>query len=326
MDKKQILTFENPYRLLSAENKLNFKEHNYCDLFTIGLMNMFEYEKSEEYDLIDDATIELSLISNGSNGFWKNTDNKVVCGFGYGGGALDENGVGTLITGNLLNGKGYKGTNGIDAVLGWNNSLRVPDRVIAKYSDYLTECDISEECVVRNSRQAPIITAKNSKIKTVLEQILKRIFKGEPMTITDDGFSISNDNKMIEVVNLTEPNNIDKLHYLSQYHTDILKRLFSIYGQALGEGSGTKLAQQSVAEVTANVSSSFVIPLDRLKQRQKMCKELEKVFGGSIKVRFSDAWRVEFEKWALGRSETAEDNIFDNDEIEKEEGVEDEND
>lgn len=302
--------YENPYKLLSSEGKIKFKNRNYANILTLGLINMFEYEKSDLYSDIDDATIERILILNGSNGFWKDDKtNKVVCGFGYAGGVLDENGVGTLINGNLLNGKGFTGINGVSAVLGWNNANRTADTEIAKFSDYLAECDVSQECAIRYTRNTPIYSVKNNKIKTMLLTALKNVFKGEPVTITDDSLTLT-DKATVEAINLTDPASIDKLQYLSVYHNELLRRFYTMYGQALGEG--TKLAQQSIQEISSNISNSFVIPLDRLKQREKMCKELERVFGGSIKVRFTEPWRVEFEKWSE-ITKNAIDGNFNND-------------
>lgn len=299
----------NPYRALSSEGKLKYKERNNADILTLGLIGMFEYEKSEIYKNIDDATIEYPLIVAGTNGFWKDGD-EIVCGFSWPGGALDENGVGTLINGNLFNGRGFEGINGISAVCGWNNATRTPDREIAKYASYLSECETSEEAAIRYTRNTPVYTVKNGKIKQLLENALKKVFKGDPITITDDSLSLTN-NPSVEVVNLTDPAGVDKLQYLNTYHNDLMRRFYGMYGQALNESM--KLAQQSVAEVSSNMSNSFILPLDRLKQRQKMCKELERVFGGSISVRFTEPWRIEYEKWSNINNQNAVDGNFEND-------------
>ena len=311
----QCLINDNPYKLLNADNKIKYNNEVHANNLTMFLIGMFEYEKSEIYSDIDDSTIEKILILNGTNGFWKDEE-KVVCGISSNGGTLDNNGVGTLVNGTLLNGKGFKGINGVNAVIGWNNSNRLPDLNIVKFANMFSENDISEECVLRYTRKTPIYSVKNNKIKTAIENGLKRIFKGEPITIVDDSVSLS-DKKSIECLNLTDPESIDKLQYLCTFHNDLLRRFYTMYGQALGEG--IKMAQQSVAEVSSNISSSFVIPLDRLKQRTKMCKDLERVFGGNISVRFTEPWRIEFEKWSNETSGIIDGN-FKNDIIEEMEG------
>ena len=291
----EYLIQENPYNRLNAENKKRYNNQVNSNDLMLFLIGMFEYEKSEIYKDIDDSTIEKILILNGTNAFWKNNNEKVVCGVSSVGGTLDTNGVGTLVNGTLLNGKAFTGTNGISAVVGWNNSNRLPDLNIIKFASLFSETDISEECVLRYTRNTPIYSVKNNKIKTAIENGLKRIFKGEPITIVDDSVSLT-DKKSVECLNLTDSSSIDKMQYLCTYRNDLLRRFYTMYGQALGEG--VKLAQQSVAEISSNISSSFVIPLDRLKQRTKMCEELEKVFGGHISVRFTEPWRIEFEKWS----------------------------
>lgn len=288
------LYWDNPYKLLSAENKGKFKNRNYSNMLMDFLCGMFTYEKSEIYADIDDSIIEKTLIINGMNGWWKDGE-KVVCGFAWSGGKLDTNGVGGLIQGNTVNGKGFTGNTNIDCTYGFNNPMHIPDRDIAKFADYLTECDISQECAIRYTRNTPVYSVKNNKIKLMLENALKRIFKGDPITITDDSLTLS-DKATVEVVNLTDPTSIDKLQYLSVYHNELLRRFSTWYGQALAEGS--KLAQQSIQETSSNISNSFVIPLNRLREREKMCERLEKVFGGSIKVKFTEPWQIEYDKWS----------------------------
>lgn len=300
--------FNNPYNFLKSDEKKLVKNCKYADELTRFLITMFEYEKSGIYKDINDATIERILILNGTCGFWK-IDNKIVCGLSSAGGLLDENGVGTLITGTLLNGKGCKGINMVDAVLGWNNSTLTSDYDILLFADKFTEADISEDCIIRNARKSPIFSVKNSKIKKALDNILKNIYNGKSNTITDDTITLT-DKKSIEIIDITDSQAIDKLQYLCTYHNDLLRRFYTKYGQALGEG--VKLAQQSVAEVNSNISSSFINPLDRLKQRVTMCENLEKTFGKGIKVRFSEPWRIEFEKWS-NITDNAIDGIFDND-------------
>lgn len=300
--------FNNPYLFIKTHDRKLAKNFNYANNLLRFICMMFEYEKSKIYSKIDDFTIEKILTLNGTCGFWKN-NNEVVCGISCEGGMLDTNGVGTAITGTLLNGKGRKGINGIDCVLGKNNSTRTIDTDIMLFADKFTETDISEDCLLRNTRKSQVFTVKNNKIKKALDEILKNIFNGKSHTITDDTLSLS-DKKSIDIIDLTDTSDTVKLQNLSAYHNELLRRFYTRYGQALSDGF--KMSQQSIEEITNNLSSSFIEPLDRLRCRQQMCKELENVFGGSIKVRFSEPWRIEFEKWTKLQGNVL-DNDFDND-------------
>ena len=45
------------------------------------------------------------------------------------------------------------------------------------------------------------------------------------------------------------------------------------------------------------MTSGFVYAFERLENAKKMCKMAENVFGGSLTVDFSDAWKYKIEEY-----------------------------
>ena len=50
-------------------------------------------------------------------------------------------------------------------------------------------------------------------------------------------------------------------------------------------------------EIHSDINVSWIIPQDRLKQRQKFVDTYNKVFGHNATVRFSDAWEKAYQKY-----------------------------
>lgn len=287
--------YVNFYDKLKPKFKRAYREEEYIDILTNVVVSMFKYEKSEEYSHIDDRTIELCLLQ-GAIG-WGKLDNKLACGVAdKWSGALDINGLGTSVIASTLNGKLIKGINGVDAVLGLNNPLGSPEMSIGHFASKYTECDISEDFNIKYARLKPFYIAKTNKIKETIKLFLQSLTADSTSedVIVDDTITVT-DKGAIEQVSVTDIEAISKLQYLATYRNDLDRRFYSQYGQALGEG--VKLAQQSIEEINSNISKSFIIPLSMLKEREKMCAELERVFGGSISVSFSDAWDIEYSKF-----------------------------
>ena len=132
---------------------------------------------------------------------------------------LDNYGIGTKIIVTTFNGQHQiTGTIGKDCVLIWNNSEFVNDYIISWFAKMFKEIDKSMESNVYNSRLHPIPIAKNSKIKSAIDNIFKTI-KGENVknetysVLSEQAFEdvISGKSTPVDVINLTDVNNIDKI-------------------------------------------------------------------------------------------------------------------
>ena len=99
----------------------------------------------------------------------------------------------------------------------------------------------------------------------------------------------------IKVLDITDVKNADKLQYIVKAIDDVFRWFFSMIGQAI-QGNG-KLAQQTVDEVQGTTSMSFILPNDRLKMRRRGWDKVNEIFGTSVTVDFSDAWKTESIKY-----------------------------
>lgn len=281
----------NPYRLLNPHQKIEYRNKEYCDLLFGIACSIIHYDKSEEYSNIDDSTIEKILILNGTGAFYK-VNNEINFGFCSEGGKLDNNGIGTIRSIYSLNGTGcVRGSD--NSVVGYNNITRTPDMTILRYSDMFSEVDLSQLNNIQYTRIYPLYVAKNRKIADSIKNFFKGLKMGDSVKVADD--SILGNKDTIQAINITDVASIDKLQYLSTYHNDLLRRWFTMHGIALSEGM--KLSQQSVEEISSNIPYSMCLPLQMLKEREKMCEKVEKLFGGKIRPYFSEIVETKYKKW-----------------------------
>ena len=269
------------------------------------IVSMFDYDGLPES--IDERFIEIYLSGNGSIA-WLNPseirsglpDELIVIRGGR------SDGIGNYGLGNH-----YIGSNdnpeigsisaevGTQCIVGYNNSVMSPDFDSWYYADLLKECEKSIRFNIRYARLAPILKASDPVKREALEKLLNDIDDGNMVNIItsnvveemlkDDG------SNTYEAIHLTENDDIRNLQYVIKGYEDLLRIYHTKYGQA-EQGSG-KMAQQTVDEVNGTASSSFVLALDKLKQRQKMIEAVNTRFGTSINVRFSPAWDLEYQRY-----------------------------
>lgn len=181
--------------------------------------------------------------------------------------------------------------NNPDCVVFFNNNTWSPDMNIGRFADYLSNVDISEEMLVLYSRMKPLFVAKDENTKKALDKIIKDLQEGKISTVVTDGMaSIVKDSgeKTLDTLTLTDVTAVQWLQYLSSYHNDVLSRFYFINGMDTHQSS--KMAQQSVEEVTSGSEARFIIPMNKFKYRQKMNDECRTKFGWDCEVRFSHCW------------------------------------
>ena len=285
----------NFYNLYGCSIPLNdgLQLHYWCTLEQI-LTSMFEYNNLPKG--LDRKYIEHTLIRFGCCAIVKINDEFFV-GVPAIIPPLDNYGIGTEITITTYNGQHQKrGKIGENCALIWNNTEFVGDFIISWYAKMFKEIDISMEANVFNSRLHPIPVARNSKIKTAIDNIFKSI-KGENKNndtysiLSDTAFAdeINGTSTKIDVLNLTDVKDVDKLQYLSKFHDDLLRRFCTLYGQAM-QTTG-KMAQQTIEELQGYDSFSMIIPSNRLEERQKGIAEFNHIFGENVTVEYNDAWQ-----------------------------------
>lgn len=273
------------------------------------LTSMFDYNNLPKG--LDRKYIEHCLIRFGCCGIVKINDEYFV-GVPAIQPPLDNYGIGTEIIITTYNGQHQvKGKIGEDCALIWNNSEFIGDFIITWFAKMFKEIDKSMESNVYNSRLHPIPIAKNSKIKTAIDNIFKTI-KGDSVknetysVLSEQAFEdvISGKSTPVEVVNLTDVNNIDKIQYLSKFHDDLLRRFCTMYGHAM-QTSG-KMAQQTTEELQGYNSFSMIIPSNRFEERKKGITEFNRIFNENVTIAYSEAW--DYGLYSNIENEEVEDN------------------
>lgn len=247
-------------------------------------------------DTVDTRFIELYLCQNGACGFGKTENGDLIVTESEPCGKPNAYSLGTKIIGATPVGR-YEGTIGIDVAYGLNNRLGTPDLDILWTSEMLSEIDKSLNFNVLYSRCNPVPIVDDEKQKNAIETVLQNMFSGKLVSMISSNIlkRYETGKNGIDVLNISDVSNADKMQYLTHLKDDIKRDYYTTYGQCTN-GTG-KLAQQTMEEITGNQSISFIIPLEKLAERNKMCDMVNKVFGLETSVDFSDAWKKEFDKF-----------------------------
>lgn len=245
---------------------------------------------------LDFRYLELFRYCNGHVGIMKSEKYGLVAFPGTFSDELDAYGRGKKYIGTLLNGEPMEGTIGENCVVIPNNYIYMPDfPLFYSFAKRLNEVDVSLDSNVFFTRMAPIIKVANTKIKSAVDEILKDIKAGNVKCIISDDLEQDIEHlKSIDIFNITDVTEVDKLQYLSKYHDDLLRRLYTIGGHAM---AGTqKMAQQSAYEVGQNDTIAMIYPMEHLECLKIGVDEVNKLFNTEMEVKFSEAWQVEKEK------------------------------
>lgn len=270
-----------------------------------GAVSMLDMENIP--DGLDFRYLELFRYVNGHCGIMKHPDYGIVCFPGSFSGELDAYGrgreyVGALLSGDPMSGKRkasgreFKGTIGVDCIVIPNNYLYTPDLpIFHAFARRLSQVDTSLDLNVFYSRLAPIIKVSNGKVKAAVDEVLNNILVGELKSIISENLEEDIEGfKSIDILNITDVKDVDKIQYLSKYHDDLLRRLYVLGGHSM---AGTqKMAQQSADEISQNDTISMIYPLERLKALNEGLEKANKVFNTNMSAHFSEAWTVEKEK------------------------------
>lgn len=158
------------------------------------------------------------------------------------------------------------------------------------FADMLSRTDESEKALIIWSKMHPIAKAQTG----IEAEKLKEVIKG----IIEEGalFDIISDNsKMISgtptsrddnVLRLTDENAVEKMHFLSEFHYELIRRYCTLYNMPFRTNS--KSAQSLESELHNTDIFSKIINANRLKCRQDAAKKINSVFGLNVSVDFSE--------------------------------------
>lgn len=315
----------NWYSKLKEKFKKDATNKEYCKMFFESLSSMFNYTYEGDNDnvrymvSIMNRKLERWLRAFGKLAFAKD-GNEIyfgVCSFV--GGKLNKYGLMDKVTIFTLDGKARTYPVN-DVVIMFNNGAGTPEINALRYADKLTEIDTSWDCAVKNCRYTPLVLVKNEKVKKNIESAIEQSNDGKPFIVsgTDllgtDLMRASGDSKGVEIFNITDVANSDKLQYLTHAHDDLMRTFYQIYG--IDTNSTGKMAQQSVDEIEGNVGRSFIIPNDNYNWRKRALLEIEEKFGVTIDISWGESWGIELSHY---KADTG-----DNDELTEELPTEDE--
>lgn len=306
--------FFNNFEFLNAKQKNFIQKNNTFMNLLLFLSSMFEYEGMAESINTDFIEFYSSLTPMGCSGVFKDKAGTEILGWCSEGGVLDAYGIPVKFNINTLNQSNIQGVvDGVTAAICWNNKMHMGDfPQLMKFTELFNLCDTAQKCLIRYARLFPVFEIDNEQIKQQLDGALKNADNGEPFTYVSKGLSklgLDGEPNM-KIIQLGDISAVDKLQYLSTYHNDLLRRFFSMYG--MNYTQSMKQAQQSIEEIHSGADVSWIIPDDRLKQRQKFIDTYNKVFNHNATVRYSDAWLKAYESWKEeGRNEEVADSSAD---------------
>ena len=299
---------ENRYKTMLENYRKEETQFYYMTLLENILLSMFTYENLPNG--LTGEYIEKSLLRYGNVLLTKVKENEYYGNSVVYQGTLDNNGIMTQGFTNTRNGNQtdtkplyYMPCDSYTEnanVLIFNNSEHLPTFDICRISELLTEVYISMRNNVINTRILPIPVARNSKMKSMIDNILNKLHSGKTEAIVND--LSSNDamnillNKAdvkstfdIPVLNLTQPNNVELLQNLTKFYDDIMRIFCTTYGISIN-GTG-KMAQQNNIELQGYELFSKIIPCDMLNCRKTGIEIFNTIHGTNVEVTFSDAWK-----------------------------------
>ena len=184
-------------------------------------------------------------------------------------------------------------TIGKNCIIGYNNPIRTPELFISYYAEMFTEIDKSINTNVITSRCASVPMAKDDKTKVALDNILTEIKEGNPKPIASTNLLedvIDGENKEpVKMLHLTQPEQIERVQYLSKLYDDLHRRFWNNYGHSMN--STGKMAQVSEMELEGYETYSMITPFSMLESRQELVELCNSVLGTNIEVDFSEPWK-----------------------------------
>lgn len=261
---------------------------------------MFDYSGLPE--TIDAKFLEDYLNISGSVGIARAKDGKLYAA-PYAGRTGDTNqyGEGKEVETTTPNGIEIRGVIGETAAVIYNNTARTPQNDLWFDASTFCEIDKSSNANIIFARIAPIFAAADDKTKDAIKKIIENVIAGNLEIVTSEnifaelqlGENLSN----LKTIDVTEPERIQYIQYLSQFYDVVMRRHFARRG--LPMHTPTKAAQQSTDEIHGLDSVSWFYPLNKLKARREGVEMVNRIFGTSITVDFSEIWQQEYEAYKL---------------------------
>lgn len=161
----------------------------------------------------------------------------------------------------------------------------------------LNETDISEMQLIKWSRMTPIAKVFSDENVNKIQDVLRRVYNGEPWVAYSDcskmlsgGSPTSRDDS---VLRLTDETAIEKMHFLSEFHYELIRRLCNLYN--IPFHTTAKSAQNLESEIHNTDIFSRMKTEQGLMWRKKSIEDFKKVFDWDITIELSDMFKLENE-------------------------------
>ena len=244
-------------------------------------------------------------------------------------GRVNQYGEGENVETNTPNGIEIAGKVGETVAVIYNNTARTSENDLWFDSSTFTEIDKSSNANIIFARIAPIFAAADDKTKDAIKKIIENVISGNMEIVTSENIfselQLGDNLSGLKTIDVTEPERIQYIQYLSQFYDVVMRRHFSRRG--LPMRTPTKAAQQSTDEIHGLDSVSWFYPLNKLNSRRAGVEMVNRIFGTKITVEFSEIWRQEYDAYKLRilqRDEQAEQETAET-ETETERGANDDN-
>lgn len=217
----------------------------------------------------------------------------------------------------------FNGILGKDIIIGYNNDIRTPETSLLFFSDLFTEIDKSIKANVMISRTASIPVAKDDKTKKAIDEIMEDIEDGKTRTIAS-GFLLDElldgEKEIVKMLHLTQPEQIERVQYLSKLHDDLNRRFWCKYGVSMNTNG--KMAQVNEMELQGNDEYAHITPYTMLNARKELIGLCNKTFGTDYSVDFGKAWQHLKENKNSFVDETKKENETESEEVKENENIE----
>lgn len=295
------------YAGMKEANKKVMDIISYNDMLLLSAAAMFEYVHENSGEPFEDFRTEFIDLYNAMFGNGALIDSKEFATAGTANpetgilvvmaeraGAPNANGLGRDLICTTRDGRNVVikdfETTGRDRVVYFkNNKYAYPDFTIGESGDILAEIQKSKRHNIINSRLTPIVIAKDAKAKKGIEKALEENKSGSYAVVLSDNIITEGQEFVLKVTDVQDQ---DKIQYLNHAYDDEFRHWYNLHG--LDITGASKQAQQTEAEVSSGVNSRKIIPYEMLREREKMAKRVNELYGLDLKVQFSKPWRLEF--------------------------------
>lgn len=163
-------------------------------------------------------------------------------------------------------------------------------------ANMLNETDISENQLIKWSRMTPVAKVTSDADIGKFENVLQRVYNGEPYAVISDYTKIitnSASTRDDNVLRLTDETAIEKMHFLSEFHYELIRRLCNLYN--IPFHTTAKSAQNLESELHNTDIFSQMLTTERMKWRKKSIADFKRVFGWDVSVELGEKFKKEDE-------------------------------